>query len=625
MPRFGLLPAAVCAFALVSLSPAMCLAQAAGTAGTIEAVTVYRGQALVTRVVEVAGGTGGGGTREIVVTDLPQRIQPASLHAESSGEVQVRSVRFRTRPVSQDVREEVRLIDVKIADFEQKMAVNRRRVELVGENKAYLASLQAFVAPTATAEMTKGVLNADTLEKLTTFMLAQREKLATTELTLGAEAKALAADMELAQREKQKLTAGSSRTAYEAVVLVSKETKGAGTVRLRYLVDNATWTPSYNVRTAADGAAGGAGGVGGGARSQAAQGSLVLDYYASIEQMSGEDWGDVSMTLSTATPSLVAKAPVLSAMNIALVQEQAQQMAFEGGYAKARDELSKKQAELEVQRQNRFAGKAGRGGGDREEGKDGRLDDKAFDQFLNTNAASIQVLDLTANERVVREPGGAKRASEEGLSVTYALSGKTSLPSRSDRQLIQIASMPMGANFVKLASPVLTSYVYDEAKVVNSSNMVLLAGPVTAYADGAFVGSGDLPTVSVGESFTVGFGIDSSLRTSREVAERSETIQGGNRVVELTYRLTVENFGAAPVSVRLLDRLPKARDGQIKVTLVSATAEQSTDAEFVKGAKKDGILRWDVQVPAQATGGTASTVEYKFRLEYDKQMSLVGM
>ena len=236
-----------------------------------------------------------------------------------------------------------------------------------------------------------------------------------------------------------------------------------------------------------------------------------------------------------------------------------------------------------------------------------------------------QVLDLTANERVVREPGGAKRASEEGLSVTYALSGKTSLPSRSDRQLIQIASMPMGANFVKLASPVLTSYVYDEAKVVNSSNMVLLAGPVTAYADGAFVGSGDLPTVSVGESFTVGFGIDSSLRTSREVAERSETIQGGNRVVELTYRLTVENFGAAPVSVRLLDRLPKARDGQIKVTLVSATAEQSTDAEFVKGAKKDGILRWDVQVPAQATGGTASTVEYKFRLEYDKQMSLVGM
>src|SRR5205807_4101288 len=36
------------------------------------------------------------------------------------------------------------------------------------------------------------------------------------------------------------------------------------------------------------------------------------------EQMSGEDWTNVSMTLSTATPSLVAKAPVLEPLTIAL-------------------------------------------------------------------------------------------------------------------------------------------------------------------------------------------------------------------------------------------------------------------------------------------------------------------
>ena len=46
---------------------------------------------------------------------------------------------------------------------------------------------------------------------------------------------------------------------------------------------------------------------------------------------------------------------------------------------------------------------------------------------------------------------------------------------------------------------------------MNSSKMVLLAGPVSTYIDGQFVGHGDVPTVSIGESFTVGLGIDSSF------------------------------------------------------------------------------------------------------------------
>ena len=66
---------------------------------------------------------------------------------------------------------------------------------------------------------------------------------------------------------------------------------------------NANWTPSYNVR------------------SDAEQKDVRVEYYASIQQMSGEDWPDVGMTLSTATPSLVAKAPVLMPLTVALMRE----------------------------------------------------------------------------------------------------------------------------------------------------------------------------------------------------------------------------------------------------------------------------------------------------------------
>jgi hypothetical protein len=50
----------------------------------VDNVTVYRGQALVTRVLPIGGAAG---LREIVLTDLPEQIIPGSLFAEGGAEV----------------------------------------------------------------------------------------------------------------------------------------------------------------------------------------------------------------------------------------------------------------------------------------------------------------------------------------------------------------------------------------------------------------------------------------------------------------------------------------------------------------------------------------------------------
>jgi hypothetical protein len=123
----------------------------------------------------------------------------------------------------------------------------------------------------------------------------------------------------------------------------------------------------------------------------------------------------------------------------------------------------------------------------------------------------------------------------------------------------------------------------------------------------------------------VGFGNDSSLRATKELVERRSTMQGGNRVVELTYRLTIENFGDREVPIRLMDRIPKAVDGQVKLTLAQSTPPVSTDNEYVRSLKKDGIMRWDVKVPANAANDTALVLEYGFTLEFDRQMNLSGL
>lgn len=588
--------------------------------GKLDTVTVYRGQALVTRLVDVPAEAG---LREVVVTDLPAQMLPGSIFAEGNEGVVVRSVRYRERPVDQDIREGVRELDGKIRLLQDEVEANTKQRELLTEQREYLAKLEQFTAPTASLELTHGVLNADTLKALSEFLLDGRRQLVDRELELNKQQRELGEQLALVERERQILTGDSARRMREAVVFVELRGDKPAQLRFGYLVSNASWTPSYNLRS-------------GGAAND-----VTLEYNASIQQMSGEDWADVAMTLSTATPSLVAKAPTLTPLAITLSHQQvAQQQSNSPAPMDEPKEYAARKADLEVrrrqleearnqlfaqQRSSSFVANEPRSPAP-DSGEAAPRQDAAMqsDFALNSVAAEGQVLDLLVRSDVAGASRLDPRPADE-VSVTYALPTRTSLPSRADQQLVQIASLQLPAGFYKVAVPMLTQHVYDEATVTNASELVLLAGPISTYRADQFVGLGQIPTVASGESFTVGLGIDASLRAKRELAAKQESLQGGNRVVDFTYRLGIENFGSQPVALRLLDRMPVAKESDVKLTLVQPGPQLSADPAYLQADRKNGVLRWDVEIPARAVGLKQHDVEYQFRLEYDKQMSVAGL
>jgi hypothetical protein len=630
MNRLSLLAVSMLVVLLIGL--AVRAADAPETPGTIDAVTVYRGQALVTRLITIPGPAG---LKEITVTNLPDQVQPGSIYAESAEGVEVRSVSYSMHPVEKDVREEVQKLDQQIRTLQDRITATQRRSQLLNEQKDYMTKLEQFTATTSSVELTKGVLNSDTLQKMTQFQFEQRSRIADDELRLGVELRTLNEQLQTLQRQRGQVATSSSKVAREAKVLVNLAAAG-GKIRLRYLVDNATWLPSYNVRA------------------DAARDRVTVEYLASIQQISGEDWSNVQMTLSTATPSLVAKAPVLNELAITLARPgQAGAVDFlaqieqSGGSEQARLDLRQQQRALE-----NFRGTIGSNAGQSATQQpnapaaqtaaapsnyiningvmvnlDYIGDNNDLDLVLNKTAGDLQMVDLLGREKVVRTKDGkpAILNPEEGLAITYQLPNRTSLASRSDRQLIQITSIPLKAQFYKVASPVLATYVYDEATATNDSQTVFLYGDVATYVNNEFVGRGVMPSVAIGQRFNVGLGIDSSLRASRILVEKSETTQGGNRVVDFTYRFNLENFGSKPASVRLMDRLPTAKEAEIKVTPAAQGKdgrELSKDADYLEADRKKGILRWDLEVPAGALDTKALSFEYSFKLEYDRQMSI---
>jgi hypothetical protein len=598
------------------------------TEGHVSAVTVYQGQALVTRELEVADAKG---LQEIVVTNLPESVLPGSLFAEPGGGAEVRSVRYRDRPIEEDVRQEVRDLDDQIQVVQDKLAAVAQERALLEQRKAYLTQLEIFTAGTSKQELTHGVLNAQTLKDLSQFLFAERERIAKRELELAQEERTHNQENELLARKRDKVAAGSARSVHEAVVFINAAQPGAAKLRLSYLVGNASWSPSYNVRATE-------------ARDQ-----VTVEYNASVQQMSGEDWKDVEMTLSTATPSLVAKAPKLEALTIKLgtlepaarpplsaadsykqVQEsrsKIEKMRGGSGLASSDNHEMPALREAVTETGRQLAGESIAPGGSG--GVGGWVFDSSntasADARLNQAARDLQLMDFNNALSELKRKEDRSLKSVEGVSVSYKLANRTSLPSRADRQLIQIAAVPLKGDFYHLATPVLTSFVYEEARLTNTSDHVFLAGPVATFVGGQFVGRGEIPTVTVGESFCVGLGNDSSLRAERELVNKEERIQGGNRVVDFTYELSLENFGDKPAKVRLLDRLPTVGENDIKVTLVKSDEKVSGDELYEKTDHKDGILRWDVEAPAQAVGPKAKLLRYTMQIEYDKQLSIVGM
>jgi len=202
------------------------------------------------------------------------------------------------------------------------------------------------------------------------------------------------------------------------------------------------------------------------------------------------------------------------------------------------------------------------------------------------------------------------------------LPGRLTLPSRSDQQIVTIAAVTAKADFALVATPLLTDYVYLQAELLNDSDTILLPGQAAMFRNGDFVGRSAVPLVTIGEKFTSGFGIDSQVQVTRELQDKKTRIQGGNRIDTYNYRMTLSNYTNSAVSLQLLDRLPYTNDSSIKIELVKTEPELSQDSEYLRSARKKGILRWDLHLEPNTVDRKATVVEYSYTMEYDRNMQI---
>jgi hypothetical protein len=278
-------------------------------ASRVRAVTVFRRGALVTREAELGSGSSGV-PEQVRITGLPLTLDDSSLRIEVSGSGSL--------PVASDVRVTVAVPDEDPtlpppddAELDQAELAAAQVQRELGDLRQALANL-AELEPEGRGEPEEGKPPQPSPTAARFELLAFRRARAETLIARIAEVeerRRLASERVATLRERKRVAsqARNVRTfEVRKAAVIRLESRGpiAGPLRLRltYFVTGARWAPAYTVRL------------------DRTMTEATLELRAMVGQSSGEDWTDVALTLSTATPQQWTELPELRAQKIGRAQ-----------------------------------------------------------------------------------------------------------------------------------------------------------------------------------------------------------------------------------------------------------------------------------------------------------------
>ena len=266
----------------------------------IDKVTVYPNNALVTREVEVPAGDG---LIELIVSPMPNQIVSNTMYSEGGNGLRVLTTRFSTRQVLEDTSEERRKLEAEQEKYQIIASKIVSEMTNLTKNIELLNKLEAVAQHTGRT--------GDEVIAMAKFVMEQRVEKAKDMVAIQEQKRLNDIQLSFLQRKMAELGRGGGRVEREAVIVVDREAGKGGKIRLNYLVNSVTWRPEYKVR---------AGKV---------TEDVQLDYQANLMQHSGEDWGQVDMTLSTAQPMLNASPPELCMLQPILVTRDRKSVVWE--------------------------------------------------------------------------------------------------------------------------------------------------------------------------------------------------------------------------------------------------------------------------------------------------------
>lgn len=524
----------------------------------ITSVVVYPDRARITRQGDVLINPG---IQQLEIEDLSIHLDPDTLRVKARGSARARllGLQVQKKYYTETPSNYVQDLEKQIENTQDEISRQSAQIDLVRNQRTNLDNLAGHTKTYAKA-LSGGQLNIEAQLTLLDKLRARAEKLETEILSLEGKRRTL--ERQLTKLKKQLDQVSSARPRQRYAVLVEFEVIQAGelSVELVYDVTAAGWIPLYDLRRLEEGG----------------KPRVEFSYLAQVSQRTGENWSGISLTLSTARPTLAQMKPELDPWYIRPIsppeplraqKPERKLAAYISAEATSEGEISRDEAPTESE----------------------------LEFEAETALASV---------------------SESGTAVSFQVPGKVVVPADGEPHRVNVARFWLPPELDYVCAPKLVQAAYTRARLVNDSPYTLLPGSANIFVGEEYIGTSRLEFIATQGEFELFLGVEDRLKITRELKKRSvdKSLIGGKRRVNYGYEVKIQNGTGQEVAVQLNDQIPVSRHEEIKVRLESVEPDPSEKSEL-------NILSWELTLK----GGEQKLIRFDFLVEHPPEMQVMGL
>ncbi|HSD18782.1 MAG TPA: mucoidy inhibitor MuiA family protein [Anaeromyxobacter sp.] len=525
----------------------------------VDAVTVYLQSARVTRVARVELPAG---ASRVILEGLPEELDDDSIRVEGKGAARARVFGVSVERVTAQsaVTAEARALEERL----ERLQDDDRALEDASRVAQARAKFVESLRSTYSEERAKNlaVRGVSPREWAELAAHVERELADATAAVRKADAgrRELARKLAQARAELEKVQAKRARTTKAIGVEVEAERDGALELAVSYAVGSAGWAPIWDARLSPERA------------------TMELTFLGSVWQRTGEDWSDVTLSVSTAQPGRGVYVPELEPVYLTEQQPVARHREL-------------------VRRPAAAAAPAAAA-------------KRAVAQAPEEDASGEALVDVELAQASVEQ---------SLLSATFTAPRREAVDGAGQARKIALQRFPLRAELVRVAAPRREAATFLTAKAVNETGFPLLPGVAGIYVGDEFVGRAPIAMTPPGGEIELAFGVDDRVEVERKVLERKRLSAGlvsKDEVYRYRVRIEVKNRYAAPITVKLLDLVPVSRDEKIKVAIL-----EGTTAATREDPERPGVRIHDLALSARE----AKVVELRYEVRYPRGFAIAGL
>ncbi len=617
----------LCLLALLTVYNVHAQTKKQTVSSSIEKVTVFMKGA---QIVRSATTTIPAGTTTLVFQQISPELEEKSIQVQGKGAFTILSVaRDRNYLRGQQPVDEITQLRKQQSVLEEQLQKEKNRLKVLAQEETMLSKNQDIRG-------TNTGLKTQDLREAMDFQRNRLTEVLEQQLTVNKSIRMLTESIDKLQAQQNALMAAKDSSTSDLLITVSSKESISGKLTLSYLVKNAGWYPSYELRV------------------ESINQPMEMAYKANVFQQCGEEWKNVKLSLSNGNPAESGLKPQLQPWRMKTywsLQEMANDKNFGGGKdrtevrGKVMDESGAPLHGASIRIPNRSIGTITneRGEFSLQLPPDAKTLEFSLIGFtmqkLNINTDVMNVYmhqDVQRMEEVVVVGYGtsadmaappvnmlagkvagvqaSKRKQREDIplqvdatfhttSVNFDIATAYTIPSDGKPYAVSIQQMEVPTTYEYHAVPKMDLSAYLLAGITDWEQLNLLEGEASIYFEGTYLGKSLLNLQTASDTLFVSLGKDKNIvlnRTLEKTFSKQATFFGSTQSVIRNWEISVRNNKREPIRIVIEDQLPISVQKEIEISRVEYS-----------GAKLDENTQqvtWDMNVSPKE--------EKKMKLQY---------